>query len=531
MAAGQMNKVVEYLRRVASRQDAAGRPDGDLLQRFVARQDDAAFEALMRRHGPMVLGVCRRVLRNHHDAEDAFQATFLVLVRKAATLRSPALLGNWLYGVAHRTAWHTRKAVVKRRAKEAEVAAPTEQTADALADLRPILDEELVRLADKYRVLLVLCDLEGRTRKEVSALLGLPEGTVASRLTRARTMLAARLAKRGVVLSAGALAGALSAEFAGASVPPSLLIATFKAAAAFAAGQAAAIPVTVVTLAEGVLKMMLLSKLKNLTAVLLALSLFTVGGGGVAYRVAGREQTSDKPGQSVKIDQPAKGGQSGDKELRLVTEKLDLLQAEQETLKKRVAILEQDLKQRPQKKGTAKAESGESKDVRRAFSVAGLDWSAKAGDNLVRIVTQTIEPNSWVSKGGNGAIEYFEESHSLVVKNSVEVVFQVAELLAELQNQKNQGAGMRDGAREAFSVRKVYPAADLMSKDGALIKVIISTIEPDSWQVGPAQGPGLVTYFPDGKSLVIVTSPDVHAKVAALLAELRAAKAEQEKKK
>ena len=208
MAAGQLNKVVEYLRRVASKQDAAGRPDGDLVQRYVGARMTLPSRHWCARHGPMVLGVCRRVLRNHHDAEDAFQATFLVLVRKAATLRAPAMLGNWLYGVAHRTAWHARKAVVKRRAKEAEVVAPAEKPEDALADLRPILDDELARLADKYRVLLVLCDLEGRTRKEVSTLLRLPEGTVASRLTRARTMLAKRLAKRGLALSVGSLAAA-----------------------------------------------------------------------------------------------------------------------------------------------------------------------------------------------------------------------------------------------------------------------------------------------------------------------------------
>ena len=198
MAAGQMDKLVEYIRRVASKHDAAGRLDGDLVKRYVTGKDEAAFQTLVRRHGPMVLGVCRRVLRNHHDAEDAFQATFLVLVRKAATLRSPAMIGNWLYGVAHRTAWHARKCIAKRRVKEAEVIAPTEMPDHAWADLRPVLDEELARLADKYRVLLVLCDLEGRTRKEAATLLGIPEGTVATRLTQARAMLAKRLTKRGL---------------------------------------------------------------------------------------------------------------------------------------------------------------------------------------------------------------------------------------------------------------------------------------------------------------------------------------------
>ena len=155
-----------------------------------ASKDEAAFEALVRRHGPMVLGVCRRVLRNHHDAEDAFQATFLVLVRKAASIVPREMVANWLYGVAYRTALKARSMIARQRVRERQVTEMPEPEAaepdDCWRDLQPLLDQELSRLPDKYRVPIVLCDLEGKTGKEAARQLGWPEGTVASRLARGR---------------------------------------------------------------------------------------------------------------------------------------------------------------------------------------------------------------------------------------------------------------------------------------------------------------------------------------------------------
>src|SRR5439155_22441953 len=152
------------------------------LEAFLARRGGAGFEAVLRRHGPMVLGVCRRVLGNAHDAEDAFQATFLVLVRKAHSLRSRELLGHWLYGVAYRTAMKARAMNAKRRTKEraAHERQPPADGADE--ELLQRLDAALQRLPEKYRVPVVLCELEGKTRKEAARLLGLPEGTVSWRL-------------------------------------------------------------------------------------------------------------------------------------------------------------------------------------------------------------------------------------------------------------------------------------------------------------------------------------------------------------
>jgi RNA polymerase sigma factor (sigma-70 family) len=277
MAVGQLNKVIQHLRAALERQDAVGLPDAVLLKRYAHSQDEAAFETLVRRHGPMVFGVCRRVLHNAHDAEDAFQATFLVLVRKAAALRSPGMIGNWLYGVAYRTALHARDAALKRRAKEAEMAPRTQAAEDAWSDLRLALDRELERLPDKYRAVIVLCDLEGKTRKETARQLGWAEGTVASRLVRGRRMLAKRLARHGAAVSGGALVVVL-AEHATAAVPSCMVSSTVKAAALFAAGKAAAsagISVPLAALTEGALKSMLLNKLKT---ALLVMAFFIYGG-------------------------------------------------------------------------------------------------------------------------------------------------------------------------------------------------------------------------------------------------------------
>ncbi|MBX9625747.1 MAG: sigma-70 family RNA polymerase sigma factor, partial [Gemmataceae bacterium] len=188
-----------------------GPPDRDLLARFARDRDEDAFAELVRRHGPMVLAVGRRVTGNPEDAEDAFQAAFLVLARRAGQVAKPDLLGNWLYGVATRTALEARKA--RRRVKEQAVpdapepAARDDPPADHdPADLRRAIDEELAALPEKYRAAVVLCELQGLGRKEAAARLGVPEGTLSSRLAHARKVLAGRLSRRGLATTAGAVA-------------------------------------------------------------------------------------------------------------------------------------------------------------------------------------------------------------------------------------------------------------------------------------------------------------------------------------
>jgi RNA polymerase sigma factor (sigma-70 family) len=221
-------------------QDGAGLTDAQLLEGYLNRRDAAALAVLVRRHGPMVWGVCRRVVGNYHDAENAFQATFLVLVRKAASIVPRERVANWLYGVAHQTALKARGMAAKRRLRERQVTKMPEPAVvepEPWHDLQPLLDQELSRLPDKYRVVLVLCDLEGKTRKEAARQLGVPEGTVAGQLARARTMLAKRLARRGLPVSGAALAAVLAQNVASASVPASLLSATIQAVMLVATGQ------------------------------------------------------------------------------------------------------------------------------------------------------------------------------------------------------------------------------------------------------------------------------------------------------
>jgi RNA polymerase sigma factor (sigma-70 family) len=308
MPSGPTNSVIEHLRTAVLLRDGAGLGDGELLGHFVERHEEAALAALVQRHATMVWGVCRRLL-SHHDAEDAFQATFLVLVRKAASVVPRTMVGNWLYGVAHQTALQARRTAARRRAKEVQVTEMPDTEAvqpDQWLDVQPLLDQELSHLPDNYRAVLVLCDLEGRTRKETAGLLGVPEGTVAGRLARARAMLAKRLARQGVALSGGALAAVLAQNVASAGVPASVVASTIRAASLFAAGQVTAtgpVSVKAVALTEGVLKAMLMSKLKAVVALVLVLGFMLSGAAVLSYRTATAQDRPPTAEERVKAPQ------------------------------------------------------------------------------------------------------------------------------------------------------------------------------------------------------------------------------------
>jgi RNA polymerase sigma factor (sigma-70 family) len=292
--------------------DGAGPGDGELLGRYLERRDEAAIAALVRRHGPMVWGVCRRLL-NHHDAEDAFQATFLVLVRKAASIVPRDMVGNWLYGVAHQTALQTRRAAARRRTREVQVKEMPDTQAvqhDRWLDVQPLLDQELSLLPDRYRAIIVLCDLEGRTRKEVARQLAVPEGTVAGRLARARAMLARRLVRRGVELSGVALPAVLAQSVASAALPNSVAATTIRAASSCTTGQAAGlVSVKVAALVEGVLKAMMLSKLKSVVTIVLVLGSLVTGASLLTGRMA-----AVKGGQPPAAAAPTEAPQKQEKE-------------------------------------------------------------------------------------------------------------------------------------------------------------------------------------------------------------------------
>jgi RNA polymerase sigma factor (sigma-70 family) len=333
MPTAPLRNVLDSLRTAASLQEALSQTDGQLLERYVAGRDEVAFEALVRRHGPMVLGVCRRLLANPCDAEDAFQATFLVLVRKAASVRPRDQVGNFLYGVAYRAAQKVRAAAARRQARERQVRTLPEPATVAEGlwhDLRPLLDREVNRLPDKYRLPLVLCDLEGRTRAEAAGHLAWPEGTVAGRLARGRALLARRLARYGLPVTGGVLTALLAENAAAAGVPVALVAATGKAAAAFAGGPSTAVPARVALLTMGVLRAMARSKLRIVLAGALLTAAALGAAGVLLHRAAARPAG---PGQTLTAAEPPRDRESGgakkpDKAKDAAVEELRALQGE-----------------------------------------------------------------------------------------------------------------------------------------------------------------------------------------------------------
>jgi RNA polymerase sigma factor (sigma-70 family) len=281
--------------------------DTELLDRFVARRDEAAeaaFAALVERHGPMVLGVCRRVLGDRHEAEDAFQATFLVLTRKASAIARREQLANWLYSVACRTALSIRDREARRQARERRWQAMSTSRAElagddgpALSELRSILDEELARLPGLFRQAVVLCELEGLSRRAAAQRLGIPPGTLASRLARAKKVLRHRLVRRGLALSAIALDLGLAREAEARTlvVSSSLVDSTIRAATRIAAGAflAEVASTSVASLTQGVLKAMLLAKTKGILFGLATAAVITAGVGVLAQGPV--SHVSDRP--------------------------------------------------------------------------------------------------------------------------------------------------------------------------------------------------------------------------------------------
>jgi RNA polymerase sigma factor (sigma-70 family) len=293
-----MNRLLDHIRRLVEEPLS----DADLLGRFIERREETAFATLLKRHGPMVLGVCRRILGNPHDAEDAFQATFLVLARRASSVRPREAVGNWLYGVAYRTALEARAKSKRRCAREKQVEEmpePEMREPSDCHDLLSLLDREVHRLPDKYRLPVVLCDLEGRSRKEVARQLAIPEGTLSSRLATAHKKLAWRLTRFGVSVSCSSLAMLLAENAASACVPPSLFVATTKAAMLLAAGTAAGVSATVISLTEGVLRTMFIAKLKTATVLLCGVAALGLGTGGLWYQARVVASDSPRPGQKL----------------------------------------------------------------------------------------------------------------------------------------------------------------------------------------------------------------------------------------
>jgi RNA polymerase sigma factor (sigma-70 family) len=299
-----MRSLVQYLQRLLPHGAGSVPEDADLLRRFAEHRDEAAFEVLVWRHGPMVLGVCRRLLHREQDAEDAFQATFLALARQAGRIGRREAVAAWLYRVACRTARRARARLAGRAAHEttaADVDRATEPRDELVwRDLRPLLDEEVNRLPEKYRRPVILCYLEGRTNAEAASELKLSRGTVATRLAWARDRLRNRLTRRGVALSGAALTLFLRRQAAEAALAAPLTAATVRAALAFAAGPVSS---NAAALAEGVLQSMSGSKRKMVALVLAGLTALASGAGVLGYRAFTADRTP--PGEGKPTPQPA----------------------------------------------------------------------------------------------------------------------------------------------------------------------------------------------------------------------------------
>jgi RNA polymerase sigma factor (sigma-70 family) len=296
MASKSLNGVLQHVRKVAAIQSARADDDPRLLERFIRSSDEAALTVLIERHAPMVLGVCRRALGCVHDAEDACQATFLVFSRKAATIRKGTALSSWLHAVALRVTANIKRERARRERRERRRHSrisvnPADEV--SWAEVQTALDEELQRLPERYRTVLILCYLEGQTRDEAAEKLAVSAGTLHGLLERGRKLLAQRLTKRGVTLSAGLFGVALTGGTATASWPATQVINTAHASSLFALGKPVGetVSATVLNLSNQVLKGMLMTKLKLVTAgALCAAFLVTTVGFTFAQSADGERQ-------------------------------------------------------------------------------------------------------------------------------------------------------------------------------------------------------------------------------------------------
>jgi RNA polymerase sigma factor (sigma-70 family) len=307
MATSAGTKLRKQLRGLVAAQCPGQHSDMYLLQQFISERDEAAFAALVKRHGAMVLGVCRSVLKHQHDAEDAFQAAFLVLANQAATIRKQDSLGSWLHGVAYRLAVKAGAKAGRRRESPLPVDDPVAASSDdlTLRELRGIVHEELDRLGDKFRAPLLLCYWEGKTRDEAAEQLGMTADTFKKRLERARHLLGNRLARRGLALSTAGIATLLSSSGVQAALPGVLVTTTTQAAVAISAGKTTGVSATVLALIHGAIQPM---KLTLWTTALLSILLLGGLGAGIASLPFASGGAAQGTPQTNGAKQPGKAG-------------------------------------------------------------------------------------------------------------------------------------------------------------------------------------------------------------------------------
>lgn len=309
MADAPLSVVLRQLRRMLGTASAVDWSDQQLLERFTTLRDRDAFAVLMERHGPLVWSTCCRLLKDIHTAEDAFQATFMILVRKAGAIRRGATLPSWLHRVAFRVALYARTQAGRLRIEPTEVdtmPAPEPNNEAEWKELRPILDEEINCLPEKYRTPIVLCYMQGKTNEEAARLLGWTKGTLSGRLARARDLLRARLTRRGITLSTGAVVAACGELTGTAAVPATLMQSTFDAMSLIAAGQplaTGAVSAAAAALVKGALAEMTASKLRVFVLALLCVTVMGTSTGAAIFW-AGAGQAVDKIAEPPKKAAP-----------------------------------------------------------------------------------------------------------------------------------------------------------------------------------------------------------------------------------
>jgi RNA polymerase sigma factor (sigma-70 family) len=485
----RLDRLVGRLRLAAIDPGGGELSDGQLLQRFRRDCDPAAFEQLMRRHGRVVLLACRRQLREPHDVEDCFQAVWLILARKAGSIRRPELLASWLYGVARHTAIQARASDARRRARELQAARPEAVPPDARAEWWEALDRELSRLPEAYRIAVLLCDVEGIDYKEAARRLGWPAGTLAGRLARARRLLSRRLARHGIVLTVATVAQELAAP-ADAAVAAALAAGTGGSAVlvAGAPGRLAELASSqAMQLAQEVLHIMHLTKLKIVAAVLMTAVVAGLGGSLVPWVGRGGPGTEARAQDGAGADAAGQGQAAEPARQPRPEDKL-------------AAIVSVDFKDEPLEKALEHLRKQTGLNIVadwKELNDQGVTKDQPITLHLDKVRARTVLRNL---ERSIGLSYYFEDGVMTVTTQEV---------------------------ADNKMLRRVYPVADLVGSDAKgenLIEVVLRIIGPNpQLQLSSAA----VAYFAEGRSLVVVHSMRGHEEITELLEELRATRPSQ----
>ena len=426
----QMRSALQQIRKLVSLAEMAV-PDQELLGRFIEHTDEAAFTALVQRHGDMVLGVCRRVLHDAHHADDAWQATFLVLARKAASVRQRQSVGSWLHGVAFHAAANLKRDLARRRVHER--LAIGQHTAGAAAeswrDEWYILDEELQRLPERLKMPLVLCYLQGKTQDEAARELGWSTGTLRGRLNRGRRLLRLRLTRRGLTLSTALAATLLASESGWASLRSALPAAVARAAVLSARGQVVAglISPTILTLAEGVLQAMK-TKQQIGIVLLMILSLMTLGVGLTYSQSPGSPVPADKPLVKKAVGNAFNNAAGGDAALQAAGDQVTDLKDLVALTEKDVAIRQAESKVANARKLMAMAKLNILKK-KAAAARASEEYARAKLDRVSNLAANAAVGRELVDEAKAAfqtALSLREESEEAIALGEAEVAFEVA---------------------------------------------------------------------------------------------------------